>query len=477
VRRTRRIVDAIYAGAQVGGGCGRVRGAWNVACGSAGWVRGEALREVVARTRQAVADRVSLEVAGGFSQERLAEVRAQVLEFYEVVLYYGGSPPKCLFDARLLLQAEAVEAGQAVSGLEAECLVEDMTIAGHSADAHTMCLMLRILAGSNARGDTGILDVARVIERGIAAKVVADEPLLLQTMAAAAAAAQHGGVSMADAEELLARAYMMRAGLDVDKAKVMGSMLAVAGAAAQHGLATVGEAVGLVERMLQASREAGTAAPRLDTQQREALIAVLAGAARAGAATAEDAETVMRYLDVGGQRPSMRVLDVLLDVIVAEAARGYATLKDAAHVINRIKGCGFPVTPSHMAKLLSIVHASAQFGQARLADAAEVLRDLRASGLTPGANDYLQVLDCGQWDAYWRASPAPNASSVAPPHAQGASQQGGGRSAGLPGDEQVAAAAAAGTPVADDDWSKQTWHRCVAVCGRARWCAVCCACA
>lgn len=437
-----------------------------------------ALRRACARALQAVADRVSLEVAGGSSLESLAEVRAQVLEFYEVVLYYGGSPPKCLFDARLLLQAEAGEAGQALSGLEAECLVEDMMVAGHSADAHTMWLMLRVLACSNARGDTGILDVARVIERGIAAKVLADEPLLLQTMAAAAAAAQHGGVSMADAEELLARAYMMRASLDINKAKVMGSVLAVAGAAAQHGLATVGEAVALVERMLQASREAGTGAPRLDMQQREALIAVLAGAARAGAATAEDAETVMRYLDVGGQRPSMRVLDVLLDVIVAEAVRGCATLKDAAHVMNRIKGCGFPVTPSHMAKLLSIVHASSQFGQARLADAEEVLRDLRASGVTPDAHDYLQVLDCAQWDAYWRAAAAPpNATSVAPAHAQVSKHQGSGGSGSLPGDDEVWPAAAS-APVADDEWCMQTWHRCEAMSPPgARSCAVPCACA
>jgi hypothetical protein len=400
---------------------------------------------------------VCSEIASGCSAERVGKIRRQVLEFYDLLLYLGGSPPKSVLDARLLLQAEA-GGGAAVSGLEAECLAEDLMIAGHAPDSYTLFLMMRLLTASNERGETGILDVARVIERGIAAKVFADERLLLQTMAAAGAAAQHGGVSLADADELLARAYGMGASVDVNKAKVMGSLLGVAGAAAQHGLATVGESVALVERMLQALRESGAAAPRLSADQREALVAVLAGAARAGTATAEDAETVMRYLDVGGERPSMRVLDVLLDVVLAESLRGCATVKDAAHVMNRIKGCGFAVTRAHVSKLLAIVHASAQFGQAQLSDAEEVLRELSAIGETPLAQDYLEVLDCAQLAAYWRnasmSSSRRTAAAEPPPLAgQGPSQIAQAEAADSP--------AASVAPLPDDDWPMQTWRRCL----------------
>lgn len=422
-----------------------------------------------------MADRVSSEIAAGCSPERIGEIRRQLLEFYDAVLYLGGSPPKAVFDARLLLQAEAGLGGEAVSGLEAECLAEDMMIAGHAPDAYTLYLMMRLVAVSNERGATGILDVARIVERGIAAKVVADQRLLLQTMAAAGSAAQYGGVSLSDAQDLLGRAYDMGAGADVDRATVMGSLLGVAGAAAQHGLASVSASIALVDRMLQASRESGAGAPRLKADQREALVAVLAGAAAAGSATAEDAEIVMRYLDVGGERPSMRVLDVLLEVVLAESLRGCATLKDAAHIMTRIKGCGFPVTRTHVSKLLAIVHASARFGQAQLADAEEVLRELRAMGDAPSAQDYLEVLDCAQLDAHWRALRASgNASSAhgfpatAPPtpacHVSPRSPSAQDEPAGgLP------------APLCEDEWSTETWHRWRRMVRRLACVGACCA--
>ena len=129
-----------------------------------------------------------------------------------------------------------------------------------------------------------------------------------------------GGVSLADALQLLERACVL-SGADSKRPRVLGRLLRVCGAAAPHGLASVDEAVELVERLLQILREAGKPA-RLEAAERDALVEVLAGAARAGSATAEDADAVMRHLDVAGERPSVRMLTTLLDVVLVEASRG-----------------------------------------------------------------------------------------------------------------------------------------------------------
>jgi len=329
-----------------------------------------------------------------------------------------------------------------VSGYEPECIAEEMMISGHSPDAYTLSLMMRVLATANARGQTGVLDVARILERGLASKVVGDEELLVQTLAAAEAAAQFGGVSLGDAQQLLGRACAMGGTADGTKRRVLGRLLRVAGAAAPHGLATVVEAIALVERLMQSQRESAALA-RLDADERDALVAVLASAVRAGTATTEHAERVMRQLDAGGERPSMRVLSVLLDVVLAEAARGQATLKDAAHVMNRIKGCGFEISRAEMSKMLSIAHASAKYGQADLSDAVDALRDLHACDPTPYADDYLQVLDCAQWAAFWRVAR----------HAAETTQR------VVGGGIRGATSALTSSPAPDDEWSKQMWAR------------------
>jgi len=389
----------------------------------------------------AVVDHVRASLHEKSALEHVLELQEEVNKFWDKLLYLGGTPPKSLFDARLLLHAHAAEAGevrQLVCGYTGECVAEEMMVAGHAPDSHTLVLMLRILAASCARGETGILDVARVIERAIAAAVSADEALLLQTMAAAEAAARHGGVSLADALHLLSRAAVMGSTLDANRPRVLRLLLCVAGEAAQHGLATVDESLLLVERLLQALREGGEAA-RLEQRERDALVAILDGAARAGTATASEAEKVMRHLDVAGQRPSMRVLSVLLDVVLAEAARGQATIRDAAHVVNRIKGCGFRCTHAEMSKLVSIVHASVRHGHADFTDALDTLRDLVAC-CPPTAEDFLQILDCAQWAAYHKAK-LKAASRV--PDAQA-----------LNGAEQ---ATKSGAP--EQDWPQQTWLR------------------
>ena len=380
----------------------------------------------------AVADHVRGSLHENHENRGLEEVlvlQELVNKLSNKMLFLGGTPPKPFFDARLLLYAHVAEAGQVVCGYTGECVAEEIMVAGHAPDLHTVVLMLRIVAASCARGDTGILDVARIIERAIAAGVAADEALLLQTMAAAQAAASHGGVSLADAQQLLARAAVTGSALDANRPRVLGMLLCVAGEAAQHGLATVDESLLLVERLLQALREAGEAA-RLEQRERDALVAILAGSARAGTATAEEAEKVMRHLDVGGQRPSMRVLSVLLDVVLAEAARGQATMRDAAHVLNRIKGCGFGCTRVEMRKLVSIVHASARHGHADLTDGLDTLRELSAC-CTPTAEDILQILDCAQWAAYHRA-------------AKSTPEQGG---------------APAVSNLEQETWPQQTWRR------------------
>jgi hypothetical protein len=73
----------------------------------------------------------------------------------------------------------------------------------------------------------------------------------------------------------LARAFILPAA-DAKRARVLGQLLQVAGAAALYGLASVDEAVEIVERLLQLLRENGEAA-RLEAEQRDALVMVLAG--------------------------------------------------------------------------------------------------------------------------------------------------------------------------------------------------------
>jgi len=391
----------------------------------------------------AVADHVRASLHEKSALDEVLELQEEVNKFWDKLLYLGGTPPKSFFDARLLLHAHAAEAGevrQVVCGYTGECVAEEMMVAGHAPDSHTLVLMLRILAASCARGETGILDVARVIERAIAAAVSADEALLLQTMAAAEAAARHGGVSLSDALHLLSRAAVMGSTLDANRPRVLRLLLCVAGEAAQHGLATVDESLLLVERLLQALREGGEAAC-LEQRERDALVAILDGAARAGTATASEAEKVMRHLDVAGQRPSMRVLSVLLDVVLAEAARGQATIRDAAHVVNRIKGCGFACTHAEMRKLVAIVHASVRHGLADFTDALDTMRDLVAC-CSATAEDYLQILDCAQWAAYHKARHKAAADSR-DPHAQA-----------LHGPEQATKSGGR-----SQDWPQQTWLR------------------
>ena len=174
----------------------------------------------------------------------------------------------------------------------------------------------------------------------------------------------------------------------------------------------------------------------------------------------------------------MRLLRVLLDVVLAESARGQATVQDAVHVLNRIKGCGFSPTYVEMSKVLSIVHASAQYGQASMEQALHALADLRASAPSLDAQQYLQVLDCAQWDAYWRTQapntppPATEAESVSCPEAM--------MSASLASASSSALASASCSPLhlpahatqdpflpipsppraaQDDEWATQTWHR------------------
>lgn len=423
-----------------------------------------------------VARHVELVLGSNASTHHLSQLGQHFHTVFERMLYLGASPPKCMFDARLLLQVQAAEAGENLSGYEAECLAEDLMVAGHTPDATTLVLILRLLALANARGETGILDVARILERAICAKVVGNEAVLLATLSAAEAAALQGTVSLADAQHLLSRASVL-AGTDSNKGAVLGRLLRVAGVAAQHGLATVDEALALVERLLQAHREAG-APVRLERQERDALVDVLAGAALAGTATAEDAESVMRHLDVAGERPSMRVLRVLLDVVLAESARGKATVQDAVHVLNRIKGCGFSPTHLEMSKVLSIVHASAEYGHGTLENALDALRDLRAAGSIPDTQQYLQVLDCAQWAAYWRTVNTPphtqaqavSSSQVvstsqpltpssllsSSPHMAGhATQDMAARAIQDPSLPMIWSPRAAH----DDDWATETWHK------------------
>jgi hypothetical protein len=177
----------------------------------------------------------------------------------------------------------------------------------------------------------------------------------------------------------------------------------------------------------------------------------------------------MRYIDVEGERPSMLVLSTLLDVVMAEAARGQATVKDAAHIINRIKGCGFACTSAELRKVLCIVQASAQHGFSDMEEGYEVLHDLHAAGAEPEAADYLAVLDCAQWSAYWRQSVAQRgvgrlggaaaAAAGATEEGGSAEQQGGtgvgervGGGGGGDGGDGVAV-------VADEEWTARTWHR------------------
>ena len=344
----------------------------------------------------------------------LAEVRqlqGDLQQTLESLLFLGASPSKAIFEARLRLLVAAAACGENVHALEGECLAEEMMIAGHEPDAVIVCLMLRLVGSASARGEAGIADVARIMERAIGARIVADEDVLLEMLAATEAAAMVGGVSLADALQLLERACVL-SGADSKRPRVLGRLLRVCGAAAPHGLASVDEAVELVERLLQILREAGKPA-RLEAAERDALVEVLAGAARAGSATAEDADAVMRHLDVAGERPSVRMLTTLLDVVLVEASRGQvssclppgcvracfshecavsidtdiyafidpplhlsgesadantrarthththvpiqATPKDAAHIINRIKGCGFECSAVEWSKVLFFV--------------------------------------------------------------------------------------------------------------------------
>jgi HAMP domain-containing protein len=142
-------------------------------------------------------------MAGGACNCSLAEVRglqAEVALVFERLLFLGASPPKALFDARLLLVAVAAEVGDdAVSGLEGECCAEDMMVAGHAPDALTLCHAMRLLASTNARGQTGVTDVVRILERAIAARVNAHEDLLVELLFALQASASLGSLSLADA--------------------------------------------------------------------------------------------------------------------------------------------------------------------------------------------------------------------------------------------------------------------------------------
>ncbi len=275
--------------------------------------------------------------------------------------------------------------------------------AGEAPDGETVSLMLRVVTAAVARAEMGVEDAARIIERALAAGLVPDEAMLLQTLAAAEAGAEHGQVSLADGWWLVGRLGMVSATV-VKKAAVLAALLRVAAAAAQHGLATVDEALVVAEALLNARREAGVAA-RLEPEEREALVQVLGGAATLGHATGADAERVLGYVDVPGSRPSLQLLNVLLDLVLVEAARGKATVADAAHIIGRMRGCGFASTYLEKSKLLSIVHASALHGGADMTDALDALAHLQADA-PPLTEHYLQVLDCGQWAALSRSQAA-----------------------------------------------------------------------
>ncbi|EKX51712.1 hypothetical protein GUITHDRAFT_102316 [Guillardia theta CCMP2712] len=310
------------------------------------------------------------------------------------LLVIGGTFDKSFFDFFFEVALEEhLNRNVTVSCLDAECIVEDMMIAGHEPDTLTLTQLMKIFTVVCSESRGSIEDVARILDKAKASGVHFDSALLIQTMHAVCQCAKHGQISLEQTVSLML--YLSNEEAVTGSAELLGALIEVASAAAPFGLAHMNQLIPFVDRLVQLKGE-------LSKHQKQLLMSILEANAHQGLASLSDADLSMKYIEGGGERPTKEMLSVLLDVVVSGAGRGQAAMKDGEHVIGRMRGCGFEIGERELERLLLIAKFSVQANVGNFSDSCKAAEALQRKIGNLSSKHAVWILESAVWGAFHR---------------------------------------------------------------------------
>eukprot|EP00960_Hanusia_phi_P060412 764499-Hanusia_phi.AAC.4 len=352
--------------------------------------------EIVHRQRvpldQNLFDKVTDALIFGYRNFNLSTTKIDVIKTQLLVI--GGTFDKNFLDFFLEMALQEHLNGNAnVSCLDAECIVEDMMIAGHEPDTLTLIKLMKIFTVICSESRASIEDVARILDKAKASGVQFDVSLMMQTMQAACECAKRGQISLEQAISLML--YMNSDDAVTGNADLLGTLIEVASAAAKFGLAHIQQLIPFVEKVALTKGE-------LSKYQKSLLMSILEENAHQGTATLSDAEMSMKYIEGGGERPTKETLTVLLNVAVSGAGKGQATIKDGEHILGRMRGCGFDIGIEEFERLLLLAKLSVQSDVGNFSDVLKAAEALQKNSGTLSQKHVIWVLESAVWSAYHR---------------------------------------------------------------------------